>query len=109
MRGIVAGLCTLLAPALFASLLSSQAVADQPTVMARIGVLNPQTASASLEDALRRGLSQLGYVEGKNIVIEWRRSASTEVEMRALAMDLVNSRIDLIVTMGSPATRAALE
>ena len=60
---------------LAAALLSLPAAAGQPPTVARIGVLNPQTASASLEDALRQGLSQLGYVEGKNIVIEWRRAA----------------------------------
>jgi putative ABC transport system substrate-binding protein len=94
---------------LAAALLSLPAAAGQPPTVARIGVLNPQTASASLEDALRQGLSQLGYVEGKNIVIEWRRAADTPEAMRALATDLANSRVDLIVAMGSPATRAALD
>jgi putative tryptophan/tyrosine transport system substrate-binding protein len=109
-KKILTGLCGLFAPALFfAVVLSSNALADSPSTMARIGVLNPQTASASLEDALRQGLSQLGYVEGMNIVIEWRRAASTPEAMRALATDLVNLRVDLIVAMGSPATRAALD
>jgi putative ABC transport system substrate-binding protein len=62
-----------------------------------------------LEEALRQGLSQLGYVEGKNISIEWRRAAGTPEAMRALATDLVNSRVDLVVAIGSPATRAALD
>jgi putative ABC transport system substrate-binding protein len=92
-----------------ATLLSSPAWADRPPAVARIGVLNPQTASTSLEEALRQGLSQLGYVEGKNISIEWRRAAGTPEAMRALATDLVNSRVDLVVAIGSPATRAALD
>ncbi|MBI3527058.1 MAG: ABC transporter substrate-binding protein [Betaproteobacteria bacterium] len=91
------------------ALLSSIAFADQPSTIPRIGVLNPQTASASMEDALRHGLNELGYVEGKNIKIEWRRVAGTQDEMRSLAADLVNSNVDLIVAMGSPATRAALD
>ncbi len=95
--------------AIGAVLLSAAAFADQPSSIPRIGVLNPQTASESLEDALRNGLSQLGYVEGKNIKLEWRRAADTPDEMRALATDLVNSGVDLIVAMGSPATRAALD
>src|SRR6266850_6192408 len=83
-----------------ATLIAAAAFADQPSSsIARIGVLNPQTASASLEDALRHGLSQLGYVEGKNIKLEWRRAADTQDEMRALATDLVSSGVDLIVAM----------
>ncbi len=110
MRNISTALCGLLSSAIFSgTLLSSGARADQPPAMARVGVLNPQTASASLEDALRQGLSRLGYVEGKNIVFEWRRAAGTPEAMRALATDLVNSRVDLIVALGSPATRAALD
>jgi putative ABC transport system substrate-binding protein len=85
------------------------AVADPPPHAARIGILNPQTASASMEEALRRGLAQLGYVEGKNLVLEWRRSAGAQDEIRALATDLVRAKIDLIIAMGSPATRAALD
>jgi putative ABC transport system substrate-binding protein len=109
-KKILTGPCGFLAPALFSTaLFSSAALADSPSTMARVGVLNPQTASASLEDALRQGLSQLGYVEGKNIVIEWRRTAETPEAMRGLATDLVNSGVDVIVAMGSPATRAALD
>jgi putative ABC transport system substrate-binding protein len=94
---------------LFSTCLSVQALADQPAPVARIGVLNPQIASTSMEEALRQGLLQLGYTEGKNIAIEWRRSASSPEAMRALATDLVASQVDVIVALGSPATRAALE
>ena len=103
MRSFIVGI------AIGAALLSLPAFADQPPAMARVGVLNPQTASTSMEDALRQGLSQLGYVEGRNIAIEWRRSAGTAEEMRAMATDLVKLRVDIIVAMGSPATRAALD
>lgn len=58
---------------------------------------------------MRDALRELGYVEGKNIFIELRRSAGSETEMRSLALDLARSKVDLIVTRGSPATRAALE
>jgi putative ABC transport system substrate-binding protein len=85
------------------------AIADPSPHVARIGILNPQTASASMEEALRRGLAQLGYMEGKNLVLEWRRSAGAQHEIQALATDLVRAKIDLIIAMGSPATRAALD
>ena len=73
----------ILAVALAVSFPFIDCLADQPGIVARIGVLNPQTASASLENALREGLTHLGYVEGRNIEIEWRRSAGTQTQMRA--------------------------
>lgn len=93
---------------LVATLFALPALAQQEAAVARIGVLNPQGASTSMEEALRQGLAQLGYVEGRSISIEWRRSADTTEKIRALATDLVNSRVDLIVALGSPATRVAL-
>jgi ABC-type uncharacterized transport system substrate-binding protein len=81
--------------------------AVQPTI-ARIGVLDPQSA-VQFEEYLRGGLRELGYAEGQNIIIEWRRGAKTQEEMHAQAADLAKANVDLIVTMGSPATRAALQ
>jgi putative ABC transport system substrate-binding protein len=108
---VTAGLARGLIPAIVTgvTVLWSLAIADQPERVARIGVLNPQTASASMEDALRKGLAQLGYVEGKNLVVEWRRSAGTQDEIGALAADLGAGKVDLIIAMGSPAARAALD
>jgi len=99
-------LSTVLVMLTFAPITAS--AAEGPRV-ARIGVLNPQTASESLEEALRQGLRQLGYVEGRNIALEWRRGASNSEQMRLLAAELVESRVDLIVSMGTPATQAALD
>ena len=48
-------------------------------------------------------------MEGKNITIEWRRGVGTQEETRLQAIDLVASKVDLIVSFGSPATRAALD
>ena len=90
-----------------ASILSAPAPSEQSSAVPRIGVLiNP--ANASLEEGLRDGLRDLGYLDGKNIVIEWRRSARTAEELGALAADLARSKVDLIVASGSPAARAAL-
>jgi len=84
------------------------ASAGQPDQMARIGVLDPQGAS-QFEEYLVRGLHELGYTEGQNIAIEWRRGAATPEEIRTQAADLERLNVELIVAMGSPATRAALE
>ena len=83
--------------------------ADQPAGISRIGVLIPRLSHSPFEEGMRDALRELGYVEGKNIFIELRRSAGSETEMRSLALDLARSKVDLIVTRGSPATRAALE
>jgi putative ABC transport system substrate-binding protein len=83
--------------------------AELPAGIPRVGVLNPQDAPPSMEDGLRQGLRDLGYVEGENIVIDWRRSARTPQQMRQQASELEKSDVALIVTMGTPATRAALD
>jgi putative ABC transport system substrate-binding protein len=81
--------------------------ADQPPNVARIGVLTP-LGDLSAEEGLREGLSELGYVEGKNLTIEWRRYAQSSDAMRSAAADVVRSRVDLIVAVGTQAARAAL-
>jgi len=97
---------------LFSLLLGASAIstaAAAPGCLARIGVLNPQGAPASIENGFREALKELGYVEGRNILIEWRRTASTQEEMRKQAADLVQLNLDMVVSMGTPATRAALD
>ena len=89
------------------ALLAGVAYADQPPGIPRIGVLMPPVTS--MEEGLRQGLRELGYIEGKSIVIEWRRSTGTQEELRLLAADLIRSGVDLIVTAGTSATRVAME
>ena len=87
------------------------AQAQQPTKIPRIGFLSAtslSTMSARIE-ALRQGLRELGYVEGKNIVIEWRSAEGKADLLPALAAELVRLKVDVIVTGGPPATRAAKE
>lgn len=88
-------------------LVLTPAHADPMPNIPRIGVLIPP-ANWSLEEGLRDGLRGLGYIEGQNIVIEWRRSAGTTEELRSLATDLAHSKVNVIVASGSPAARAAL-
>ena len=89
------------------ALLAGSAYADQPSRIPRIGVLMP--AVAAMEEGLRQGLHELGYIEGKSIVIDWRRSAGTDQELRSLASDLVRSKAEVLVTAGTAATRVAME
>jgi putative ABC transport system substrate-binding protein len=58
-------------------------------------------------EAFRQGLRELGYVEGKNIVIEWRYAEGKSDRLPALAAELVRLKVDIIVTGGPPSTRAA--
>ena len=60
-------------------------------------------------EAFRQGLRELGYVEGKNIVIEWRYADGKLDRLPALAAELVRLKVDVIVTAGPTATRAAKE
>jgi putative ABC transport system substrate-binding protein len=92
--------------------LSYSAEAQQSKNIPRIGYL---TGSASLSDnpawheAFRQGLRELGYIEGKNIVIEWRSGEGKRDRQPALAGELARLKVDVIVTVGSGDTRAAKE
>jgi putative tryptophan/tyrosine transport system substrate-binding protein len=96
-----------LSSTLFALCLSADA--QQPTKVPRIGWLTTgflSSTSARME-ALRQGLSELGYVEGKSILIEWRGADNIREQRSALAEELVRLKVDVIVTAGSASTRAA--
>ena len=91
--------------------LSISAEAQQPQRIPRIGVLSvtsPATIAARL-DAFRQALRELGYVEGKNIVIEYRYADGNLDRVPALAAEMVRLNVDVIVTGGSAATRPAKE
>jgi putative ABC transport system substrate-binding protein len=91
--------------ALAVAFMSTMTQADSPR---RIGVLMPPIATSAVEDGLREGLRELAYVEGRDVIIEWRRVAGTAEELRSSAAELARSKVALIVAVGSPATRAAL-
>jgi putative tryptophan/tyrosine transport system substrate-binding protein len=88
--------------------LSKFAEAQQPTKVPRIGFLNAASPSAILAryEAFRQGLRELGYVEGKNIVIEYRYAEGKLDRLRELAAELVRLQVDVIVTAGPSATRS---
>ena len=94
---------------LFAALPSAEA--QQPTKVPRIGYLaaGSPSAIAARTEAFRQGLRELGYVEGKNIVIEWRYAEGKLDRLPALAAELVRLKVDVIVTAGPQSTRPAKE
>ncbi|HWH77134.1 MAG TPA: ABC transporter substrate binding protein, partial [Candidatus Binatus sp.] len=58
-------------------------------------------------DALLQGLRELGYVDGKNLAIEWRYAEGQFERLPDLAAELMQLKVDVIVTTGSTSTRAA--
>ena len=87
------------------------AQAQQPTKIPRIGYLTNAFLSAleARTEAFRQGLRELRYVEGKNIVIEYRSAEGKPDRLPALAAELVRLKVDVIVTTGASVTRAAKE
>jgi putative ABC transport system substrate-binding protein len=75
----------------------------------RIRILEtiPAAQNATNLDALRKGLRDLGYVEGRNLVIEYRSADGRAERFPDLASELVRLKVDLIVIRGTPAARAA--
>jgi ABC-type uncharacterized transport system substrate-binding protein len=100
-RAFVTGLGAVLAAPL--------AVEAQPAAtVARIGYLSPSgnRAFPEVTEAFRQGLRDLGYVEGRNIAIEYRSAEGKPERLRHLAAELVALKVDVIVTAAG--TRAAL-
>jgi putative ABC transport system substrate-binding protein len=85
--------------------------AQQTSKVPRIGFLDPLSRSSPIDmgfvEAFRSGLHDLGYVEGKNIIIEYRWSEGKYDRLHGLTAELVHLGIDILVTYGTPATRAA--
>jgi putative ABC transport system substrate-binding protein len=75
----------------------------------RIGILEtiPAARNAANLDALRKGLRELGYAEGRNLVIEYRSADGRAERFPDLASELVRLKVDLLVTRGTPGAKAA--
>jgi putative tryptophan/tyrosine transport system substrate-binding protein len=76
-----------------------------PTKIPRIGYLMTRFLDPVRSEALRQGLRELGYVEGKTIVIEWRSAEGKLDRLPALAAELVRLKVDVIVASGPVPTR----
>ena len=91
--------------------LSLSAHAQQPTKVRRIGYLSAASlaANAARIDAFKQGLNELGYVEGKTIVIDYRWAEGKLDRIPGLAAELVRLNVDVLVTSGPADTKAAKE
>ena len=86
------------------------AEAQQPKKVARVGYLSlqfPGSVSGPPIQAFRQRLQELGYIEKQNIIIEWRFANGDPGRLSTLAAEVVGLNVDIIVTQGNPATRAA--
>ena len=90
---------------------SFPAQAQQGKKIPRIGYLTASSLSAQSArfDAFRQGLRELGYIEGKNIVIEYRHAEGKQDRLPTLVAELVRLKVDVIVSAGPAPTRSARE
>lgn len=86
-------------------------VAQQPGKVWRVGFLAARRRPDSFESdrigAFQRGMRELGYIEGKNLIIEWRFADNKFERLPGLAAELVALKVDVIVGAGTPDVRAA--
>ena len=75
--------------------------------MPLVGFLTAGSADAARVAAFRKGLNQTGYVEGKNVTVEYHWVEGQYARLPALLADLVRRRVTVIVASGAPATLAA--
>jgi len=85
--------------------------AQQPTKVPRIGFQfdSPLSAVAARVEGFHQGLRELGYVEGKNIIIEWRSAEGKPERRNEIAADWARLKVDIIVTGGPTSTSSAKE
>ncbi len=83
--------------------------AQEPVKVARVGVLisGGNAATSRFRDIFRERLHQLGYVEGQNLVTEFRYGEGKSDRLPALAAELVRLNVDVIAAFGAPSIRAA--
>ena len=84
--------------------------AQQPARVRKIGFLSQTGAPAAFVEAFRQGIRELGYIDGQNIVIEYR-SSERGVRLTELATELVQQKVEVVVAMGpgAPAAKRATE
>src|SRR4029453_4538311 len=78
---------------------------QQPTKTPRIGYLMTRSLDPVRSEPLRQGLRELGYVEGKNIIIEWRSAEGKLDRLPGIVAELVRLKVDVIVASGPVPTR----
>ena len=91
------------------TVLSAASPAETAPKLARVGFVAPQGRSLPLFDAFRQGLAELGYVEGKNVVIEARFAEGHYERFPDLFAELVDLKPDVIAVTGAVTARAAMK
>ena len=99
-----------------ASLLTAISLATVSSVQAQMKIPRigfqldaPASAMTARTEAFRQGLRELGYVEGKNIIIEWRSAEGKPERRREIAAEFVRLKVDVIVSAGPTVTRVVKE
>jgi putative tryptophan/tyrosine transport system substrate-binding protein len=91
--------------------LGSPGEAQQPKKVPLVGFLSgPSLSSITVKpriDAFRQSLRDLKYIDGQNILIEWRSADGVDERLPNLAAELVQLKVDVIITQGTPATQVA--
>jgi len=85
------------------------AEAQQTKKVPKIAILRPVASPDSLTEAFRQGLRQLGYIEGRNIIVDYRFTVGREHRLSEIAVELAQSNVDVIVVSSTPATRTVLD
>ena len=80
-------------------------LAQRAATLPRVGVLGNENTAPW--EGFRRGMRELGYIDGRNIALEWRWSEGKTDRLPALAAELVQAKLDVIVVSGTQAARAA--
>jgi putative ABC transport system substrate-binding protein len=81
--------------------------AQQPTKLPRIGILGNEAGGGTAWEGFRQGMRDLGYVDGRNVTMDWRWAEGRTDRFPALALELVQLKVDIIVASGTQAIRAA--
>jgi len=85
---------------LMAALSAHSAEAQRPNRIARLGILRTGAPPDPLIDAFRQGLRELGYIEGKNVIVEYRWAEGKNERLAELATELVRIKVDVIIAAG---------
>ena len=96
-----------LALSAFLLALSVPAQAQQPAKIHRIGYLAARSSPEPRDEGFRQGLRDLGYIEGKNIAIEYRYARGKIEELAGFVAEMVRLKVDVIVATGTPAAQRA--
>jgi putative ABC transport system substrate-binding protein len=89
--------------------LGKPALAQPTSTTPRVGILWPGAPPDKWDEAFRQGLRALGYVEGRNILFEYRWAEGKQERLAELAKELIQQKVDLIVTISAPAILAVKE